>query len=220
MGTREPSKPEQFLARNASIALLLLGVALITGALATKPPDATGTALVVMGAAMLIVGCLLPNLEGTLKVGPSGVEAVLRKVNERAIERGLDPDDRALAVGEAYQEVLQLLQELDLLRDGARPAKGSSPISDDPAALDQARSDSFADRIIREFTDMEPVNPAAVPEDAADAVRSTSGHPELTIEEAERRPGRGAPRWHLLMSDDSRWRVSNTVHGWKATPFA
>lgn len=221
LSARTPSKAERLLADNGGVALVVGGVVLVGVALVPGIVVPVATALAVMGAAMIIVGCLLPNIEGTLKVGPGGVEAVLRAVEQRAVEKGLDEDDRASALGDAFQ-LLRAAAELappswpaDLGKLQAGGVSGGSLTLAAPTG-----TDDFAERILKPYTEMEPVDAESVPQEAIDAVRAAASDDNtLNLVSAARRMGRGAPRWHLHMNDGSDWRVSNTVHGWNATPL-
>jgi hypothetical protein len=215
---------EEWLAANGGVSLVAGGVVLVVVALFASSADAVATAMVVMGAAMMIVGVLLPNLEGTLKIGPGGLEAVLRDVDRRAREEGLDEDDRALALGDAYRiidEVVQAgrrtatRQSTDELTDLTSTASSGGSLQ----LHTSAGQAGLADRIVRQITDTEPVALETVPREAIEAVQRAADNPELEAREAQRRSGRGAPRWHLRMGDGRWWRVSNTVHGWGASPL-
>lgn len=60
------------------------------------------------------------------------------------------------------------------------------------------------------------IDPGEVPAEALSTVAQAADlpHPPI-VTHAQRRAGRGAPRWHLW-TDPGRWRVSNTRHGWNA----
>jgi hypothetical protein len=211
---------DAWLAANGGVSLLVSGFALVAAALIFEPAAGVAAAMTVMGVAVGAVGILLPNLEGSLKVGPAGVEAVLRKVDERAVEQGLDEDDRALVVGDAYRLLDELWEASGTwspspIRSWLRPGRVHQGDHGDP--VENVDGSALADRIIRQITDTEEIPVGGVPNEAIETVRQTSGNGTLQLVEAQRRSGRGAPRWHLRMNDGSWWRVSNTVHGWNAS---
>ena len=181
-------------------ALGLFGLALVVATFVLEPPDATGAAAVVTGSVIVVLALLLPVLEGQVSVGPGGLQVVLKRLEDAARQgqaAGLDDEEQRLLVGDVFFE------------EGRRALSS-------PAAPEWS---SHIDELIREIQDTRALEVEDVPDEALATVRSEAANPDLAVVEAQRRVGRGAPRWHLKMTDESWWVVSHTRHGWNARPL-
>lgn len=78
---------DDLVRRYGQFLLVLVGLALLTVATVTD----RAVVLIVTGGGLLVVGVIADRIEGPLKVGPGGVETVLRpRALEEAKGRGLD----------------------------------------------------------------------------------------------------------------------------------
>jgi hypothetical protein len=75
---------DAWLERNGAIALVVAGIVLVTLGLLIPTADAAKVILIVFGACAGILGIMLPRIEGPMKLGPGGLEMLLRKVREKA----------------------------------------------------------------------------------------------------------------------------------------
>jgi hypothetical protein len=199
---------------NSGLALVLVGAALVgLGSFAVEK-EAVGTGLVVIGAAAMVLAVLLPRSHGQLKLGPGGLEVYLSEVERLSEERGLDAELRAEAVTAAFYKLLASREtrhsDLNptnvLIHDALRHLGSGQSETQTP--------EEFADEVVEDVSAMVDVPVEEVPDEAIEAVRVAAETNEPpTVAEAQRRPGRGAPRWSLW-TNLGRWRVSNTRHGW------
>ena len=103
-----PSQPTNRLVEDhAALILIIAGAAFITlGALSDEP--ALAAPLAVMGAATIILGALFSRIQGPIRIGPGGLEAVLTAVDNETKTRGLTPPERDRVFAAATREALAL----------------------------------------------------------------------------------------------------------------
>lgn len=199
---------DRWIRDNAGLALLLVGAALVgVGGFAVESA-AVATAMVSIGAVAMVLAVLLPRSQGQLKLGPGGLEVVLTAVEQRSEERGLEPELRA----EAIAMVLESLGGRGRLHGDLRSENILLPGS----SVTTLNFDDLVEQAVEDVSAMVDISPQEVPAEALQAVQDVaelSGSP--VVEYAQRRAGRGAPRWHLW-TNVGRWRISNTRHGWSA----
>lgn len=208
---------ERWIADHTGLTLLLVGAALIGVGGFAVDAEAVATAMVGIGALAMVLAVLLSRMEGAFKVGPTGLEGqlstsvglekALTVVEEKSEARDLNPDERADAVADV---VRSLLAEARSREGGAFQRLLGAP---SPAAT-PPDYDALAENAIESATAMVDISTEDVPSEALGVIRESAGLDQApVVEYARRRPGRGAPRWHLW-TDAGEWRVSNTRHGW------
>lgn len=87
-----------WLTDHGSIFLVAIGIVLVGLALWRPEYEALASVLVAVGAGCVVLGVLLDRLEGTIKLGPAGIELVLKKVEEEAEDRGLGSEEKLDAI--------------------------------------------------------------------------------------------------------------------------
>lgn len=203
-----PSIVEQWLRRNTGIALLLVGILLVGAGAFVVESTAVATAVATIGAAAMVLAILLPRSEGRMKLGPSGLEVVLAKVEQKSEERGLEPELRA----EAVVAVLESLHDQAQVHGDLQPEN----ILVSHGAVMNLNFDELIDQAVEDVVAMVDVSPEDVPPAALRAIQTAVDLPDVShVRRAQRRSGRGAPRWEIW-TDVGKWRVSNTRHGWNA----
>lgn len=98
--------------RHADWALFVTGGVALAGALFMQQDTAVTMLLILVAAALLLAGALLPRLSGTIKVSPTGIELqVLQRLETtRAEAERVAPDHVAEALLRAYVELRPLLE--------------------------------------------------------------------------------------------------------------
>jgi hypothetical protein len=95
------------LFRVGPLLLLLLGLGMMAAGIWKSQEEAVATALVVFGGSAVILATLLGRMEGPFKIGPGGLEAVLRTAQEKAETEGLPPEEADEVVGVAARTYLE-----------------------------------------------------------------------------------------------------------------
>lgn len=98
-------------ARHADWALFVAGGVALAGGLLTQQDTAVTMLVVLVAAALLLTGALLPRLSGTIKVSPTGIELqVLERLEStRAEAERVAPDHVTEALYRAYIELRPFL---------------------------------------------------------------------------------------------------------------
>ena len=199
---------EQWIRDNTGVALLLVGISLVGVGAFVVAPAAAATAIATIGAAAMVLAVLLPRSEGRMKLGPSGLELILAKVEQKSEERGLEPELRA----EAVVAVVESLHDQTPVHRDLRPEN----IFVSHGAVMSLNFDELIERAVEDVAAMVDVSPEDVPPAALRAIQTAADRPDVPdVRRVQRRSGRGAPRWELW-TDVGQWRVSNTRYGWNA----
>ena len=84
----------EWITRHASSVVLCIAGALFVVLAVWVVPEhqAVATTLVVFGAGALILGGMLPRLEGPFSIGPDGLKAIIKAVVRKACEKGMRDD--------------------------------------------------------------------------------------------------------------------------------
>lgn len=160
----------------------------------------------------MVLGVLLPRIEGSVKLGPGGLEFFLQAVAMRSEEARLDEEEQQ----EALQAALQRWSVASL-KDSTEGRQKPFVVTYNWDRWLEQNLEQLADDVVHDVAAMHPIAIDDVPEEALEAICKTAGLPENpTPLSAERRGGRGAPRWRIN-TDAGVWRVSNTKYGWTAT---
>jgi hypothetical protein len=96
-----------WVSRHASSVILCLAGALFVALAVWVVPDrqAVATALVAFGAGAIVLGAVLPRLEGEFSIGPEGLKAILKAVTRRGRDQGL-PNEQVDAAAERAIEMV------------------------------------------------------------------------------------------------------------------
>lgn len=204
------------------MVLVALGALLVCAAIFAGVPAAVGSILVLCGTGTLVLGVLLPRVEGPVELGPGGLKLAIQAVVRRSEELNLGPEQQVRAVKEIVSrvDILRSVPGVERRSSGLRRAlPGRALGAEDSRAADRFVQD-LAEQVIDDVEDeagMDDIDPLLLHPDALTAIQEAAGlHDPPQATSARQRPGRGAPRWHVTTRDAGRWRVTNTRWGWSA----
>lgn len=129
--------PKQgWFAVHSGFALFSAGFLMVLAAVLAQQGPAETTALILIGAAVMLIGGLLPRLAGTIKITPGSIELSLLErleaTRQEAAERVPERVDEA--VGRAFLELLPQLQALNLIPTSGNGQQGVDLSDEDSEA--------------------------------------------------------------------------------------
>jgi hypothetical protein len=87
---RRRSDRKPFIEHNAPWGFVLLGLAMIVTAAVDYLPQALAITFVILGAGLVVLGGVLPTLEGSLELGPRGLKEQIQERKAELLEAATD----------------------------------------------------------------------------------------------------------------------------------
>lgn len=130
-GNSSSRQQPTWFTRHGDLALYFAGLLMVLGGIAVESQVAVKTALILIGAAIILVGGLLARITGTIKISPQGIEIPVAAVIEwleatRQEAQRRVPDRVEEAIGQAFLDLIPFLSSAGVFEKIQRQIETSS----------------------------------------------------------------------------------------------